>query len=216
MLQWVLDALVPIHCVGCGCYNSWLCPDCLAAQWHPGCAHLPADIAPTIGQLLFLGEYHAPLLQRAITTMKYQSISQLATIFGLALRRWFDLESYDYIVPVPLHRRRLRERGFNQSAVMAAACNRPIIPALQRTYYTKPQASLRRHERLTNVQTAFTQTLTMSRSLAGATILLVDDVCTTGSTLQQCAAVLQNNQPKRIDAAVIAIDLLQPNNYRIE
>lgn len=99
----------------------------------------------------------------------------------------------DALVPVPLHPRRRRERGYNQAA---ALCGRlgpqaglPVWHALRRVRFTEPQARLARTERLENLRGAFAPA--RRRPVSGAHLLLVDDVFTTGSTVDECARVLR-------------------------
>ena len=98
----------------------------------------------------------------------------------------------DLFVPIPLHPARVRERGYNQSALLAQALGRRLgIPtakdAVRRVRNTKSQVGLSRSERLQNMSGAFVSL----RNLAGAPhIVLIDDVCTTGATLEACAEVL--------------------------
>jgi ComF family protein len=117
--------------------------------------------------------------------------SILATILAEAYRR-FQL-TVDVIMPVPLHSSRLRERGYNQSELLAKALSflldLPITSrALQRTRYTKSQMTLGFDERHQNVAEAFA---CESFAGTGQTVLLIDDVCTTGSTLDACADALK-------------------------
>jgi len=106
------------------------------------------------------------------------------------------LASCDVIVPVPLHARRLWKRRFNQSALLAArlakAAGKTHIPdALLRLRATIPQKGLKRAERRDNVRGAFTVSPRHAPALAGKSILLIDDVFTSGATLNECARVLK-------------------------
>jgi ComF family protein len=106
----------------------------------------------------------------------------------------------DFIVPVPLHRLRLKEREFNQSEILASRLakyfNIPLIKnSLIRTRPTPPQANLSKEERLKNVNGAFK--LRENELLKGKNILLIDDVFTTGSTVDQCAKVLKKEGKAR-------------------
>lgn len=115
----------------------------------------------------------------------------------------------DMIIPVPLHTRRLRERRFNQSALLAqevaARTGKSYIPdALQRTRHTLPQKGLSAKDRNKNVHGAFAvNEHTLSR-LAGKNILLVDDVFTTGATLNECARVLKAAKVSAVNVLTIA------------
>lgn len=113
------------------------------------------------------------------------------------------------IVPVPLHTSRHRERGFNQSAEIARILARltgiPCLDALRRIRRTVPQARLDRRERLENLAGAFGIRARAVSRLEGKNILLVDDVFTTGSTAQECAAVLRKSaNPLRVIVVTVA------------
>lgn len=110
----------------------------------------------------------------------------------------------DAIVPVPLGSRRARDRGFDQAALLAwAAARRSGVPcrrALRRVRETRTQVGLGREERLANVHEAFAATLT-----AGS-VMLVDDVATTGATLSACARALRRAGAREVRAIVVAIE----------
>jgi ComF family protein len=101
---------------------------------------------------------------------------------------------FDVIVPVPLHPARQRERGFNQASLLAellsARTSIPVKPLLERTRYTTTQTALDRSERMENLHNAFR--LRKNADVRGLGVLLVDDVLTTGSTLNECARVLKH------------------------
>jgi ComF family protein len=100
----------------------------------------------------------------------------------------------DAFVPVPLHSARFREREFNQAEVLARLLTRrtgiPLLPALQRTRYTTTQTRLDRHERMENLRNAFR--VRQTRDVINRHLVLVDDVFTTGSTVDECARVLRD------------------------
>jgi ComF family protein len=117
----------------------------------------------------------------------------LAELLETAYRGW-GLAAPDFIVPVPLHPRRLSQRGFNQAGVLARELGRkikiPVSPdVLVRKNQTSPQTRLKRDERLQNVKGAFE--IPDDRKVRGRRILLIDDVFTTGTTLSECAKVLK-------------------------
>ncbi|MBI4358842.1 MAG: ComF family protein [Candidatus Omnitrophica bacterium] len=113
------------------------------------------------------------------------------------------------IIPVPLDSRRARERGFNQALIIAKMLKRtdkkntpPIVPLLRKVKKTLPQSQLRREERLNNLAGAFT--IRKQRGIRGKQILLVDDIFTTGSTINECTKVLKEAGADRVDFFTIA------------
>jgi ComF family protein len=115
------------------------------------------------------------------------------------------------LVPVPLHMRRKRERGYNQATEIAAAISRsralPMCRALQRTRYTSSQAHLMRSERLGNLRGAFAMrpSLAVRAAIKGARILLIDDIFTTGATANACAQVLrEKGEAEKVVVATVA------------
>jgi competence protein ComFC len=113
---------------------------------------------------------------------------------------------FDFIVPVPLHPARKRERGFNQAELLARALSRttgiPLHSALQRTRYTTTQTQFDRAERMQNLRDAFR--LRRGSNVQDLRVLLVDDVLTTGSTLSECASVLKKSGALSVHAATAA------------
>jgi ComF family protein len=113
--------------------------------------------------------------------------------------------SFDGIVPVPLHARRLRERGFNQAALLAGTLaprlGVPVLDLLRRTRPTVPQAGLERDRRLANLKGAFEFRKGFAKT---GSLLLVDDVATTGATLDACAEVLIGAGASRVFAVTVA------------
>jgi ComF family protein len=142
------------------------------------------------------GEYEGAL-RAIIHTFKYDDRRSLARPLGHLMRAaGCDLlDDAACVVPVPLHPWRHFRRGFNQAALLAAALERPVVRALWRTRWTRPQSGLGREMRERNVRRAFRMSPLLSRSrthrfIAGRVVVLVDDVRTTGATLDACARVL--------------------------
>jgi len=152
----------------------------------------------------------------AVRALKYKNKRALAPpmgrlLFARALRAHLDGDAkrwdIDLVVPVPLHGKRLRARGFNQASVLLAAFEqeaglRVCHRLLRRRRPTTPQAGLSRRARLTNVKGAFE--LAPGRMVEGLKVLLVDDVFTTGSTLAACAALLKKHGATEVSALVFA------------
>ncbi|MEP7307184.1 MAG: phosphoribosyltransferase family protein [Acidobacteriota bacterium] len=137
--------------------------------------------------------------------MKYDGRRSLAVPLGALMRdRGADvLAGAAYAVPVPLHRRRRRTRGFNQAADLARQLQVPVLRALRRSKPTAAQASLPAARRHQNVRDAFVATR-RARALRGAVVVLVDDVCTTGATLEACARVLKEAGAAEVRAITAA------------
>lgn len=226
ILRGVGDALFPLRCLGCGAYDTWLCRQCHAAlplittQRCPYCRkHETAygevcfacagrdDI--TYDAVVVASRYDDPIVARAIHAFKYRFARDLAVPLALLLAQSIQhttMPSADLIVPVPLHSRRLRWRGFNQAERLAAALDLqiPIAPAiLKRKRYTPPQVTMRdKQAREANVRNAFV--VTNTAAVRDKTIILIDDVITTGSTLAQCATVLKQAGARRVHCMVVA------------
>ena len=120
------------------------------------------------------------------------------------------INKYDYIIPIPLHKYRNRERGYNQSFLILKALakkNKNIIiknNILQKQRNIKPQSSLNKLERKNNIKNAYT--ITNKLEIKNRKILLFDDVFTTGSTTNECSRVLKENGAKKIGVLTIAKD----------
>lgn len=237
MARGLLDALFPWCCVGCGAgAESALCRDCRAViRWieDPRCpccglplasgpSHLCGRCArtpPAFSRLRAVASYRArdedrDPLGAALRGLKYARRRGLAATLGevLVSRFPYAADEHDLIAPVPLHRTRLRERGFNQAALLARAVSRASGAALDlgllvRNRETVSQASLREIERRRNLRGAFS--LRPRRRVAGLRVLLVDDVCTSGSTADACARVLRTAGAASVDVAAVAHTLLR-------
>lgn len=147
-------------------------------------------------------------LRGAIHQFKYGCVRDLARPLGEMLVSYWQQApiSVELIVPVPLHTRRLRERGYNQSALLAqhlgAALRVPISSdCLRRDRYTVSQTRLGAQERSRNVEGAFT---CVGRRVRGRRILLIDDVCTTGATLGACSRALEAGGASAVWALTVA------------
>jgi ComF family protein len=133
-----------------------------------------------------------------IHNLKYHDHVRLASPLGLLLANTYRARNIqaDMIIPVPLHPTRLRERGYNQAHLLAQVCAQAVgVPLnaslLQRRRATQAQAQLRGYERLSNVAEAFCCSSPIAtKSLVKRRVVIVDDVCTTGATLEACATPL--------------------------
>lgn len=152
------------------------------------------------------GEYEGALRQ-LIHLFKYQKIEPLKLPLGQFLDQAVPPEEhFDYLVPVPLHWRRLWLRGFNQSELLAQVLGKrrgiPVLRALRRWRAGRPQAELSDAERRHNVQGAFE--VRRREEVSGRSLLLVDDVLTTGATSRACALALRQAGARRVCVAAVA------------
>lgn len=193
--QFVTDRLFPLHCLGCDTEGSWVCGACedallfFPAVWREG-------PAPLVG-VTAVYTYDQPVVREAVQALKYQYAEGVMTWMAQAIERWCSdggdemMPADAIIVPVPLHRKRYAERGFNQAALIAAVLGRvlgrPVMSLLRRKHATTPQVMQTRLGRMQNVADAFS---VRSDTPVPATLVVVDDVTTTGATLAACARVL--------------------------
>lgn len=198
---------MPPFCHGCSLFldhEAMFCDSC----WQKVQPVIPAIIPITAQKSLTvhaLGTYAFPL-KKLILAKNYQSIAASA-LLGHALWQRTNLSTLDldYIVPVPLHWTRRCWRGFNQaeemSNVIGNYARKKVIHALSRSKRTIFQAECNKQERLRNLEGAFT--LSVDKALLkDKTILLVDDLLTTGTTLSQAARLLYHAGAKNVIGVV--------------
>ena len=191
--DWLLDLVFPPVCGKCGRVDYRFCPDCLRELEQVPVAVSRLSVEE-LDDLCATGA-HAGALQYALQAFKYESVTELSE--PLAARLVKALQARDWnndiiIVPVPLFVDREEERGYNQAALLGGhVAAETGIPArseiLTRVRATSQQASLNEQERRVNVKDAFAACATVK----GLSVLLIDDVATTGSTLRECAAALR-------------------------
>ena len=200
------DLVLPRRCAGCRTPGEWLCPTC-----RDDCEPEPLLLGRGLrGRAA--GTFAGPL-REAIHAFKYGGEHALATELGALVARLLarDLATglrLDAVVGVPLHRARLRERGYDQALLLsrhlASACGLPLVPALRRIRWSRPQVELDRARRDENARGAF---VGIAGSLHGLRIALVDDVATTGATLRAAASAARACGARSVRAYVVASDV---------
>jgi ComF family protein len=200
----LLDLFAPPRCVACDEPTSKspsFCPACLSQIERCDDPMESGVFAPFV--------QHGPLVH-AVHRAKFGARPAPARAMGLLLADALGsaLDEIDVVVPVPLHAERLRARTFNQAAEIAKTLGKPVsFGALIRTKTTRPQATLDRDERRSNVRGAFT---TVRRSMIeGRRVLLVDDVVTTGATLDAARSALVEAGPLSVRSAAVARAVLR-------
>ncbi len=222
----LVDLLFPRCCVACGAEGAFLCAGCrtglepLDPPWCPRCGRPAADGRPcdacrgrgsSLAGIRSGFAYRGPIRQ-AVIQFKYRGVRAMSAELAALLHQRLQAHPVPFtaIVPVPLFRDRLRERGYNQAALLARDLARltgvPSLPnAITRTRSTPPQVRQpSRSRRLENLAGAFRGDQPMA---AGQELLLVDDVCTTGATLESCARALRDAGARSVWGLTLAREL---------
>ncbi len=229
--------LFPISCLFCQKEGVWICHDCeqkinlLPFQVCPYCEktitqnghicekclikRIEKNSPVSLDALLCATEYQK--ISKLVHLFKYNFIQTLGTPLGnllikILLKNNFSLP--DIIIPVPIHKRKLKWRGFNQAEILANIVSQNITPGLEiairsdmlmRKKNTKAQMKIKmRKERLENLSGAFFVQSLEQKNISEKRILLIDDIATTGATLFECAKTLKNFGAKKVFAVVIA------------
>ncbi len=228
----VLDIIFPKYCVNCRKSGSYVCSDCFSylsfdvkticlvcgggsinSLTHPGCLDRYAidgsfssiRYNPIAKKLLYKFKYKPYLsdLQKFLVDLMFESLIQNEEFNKI-------LKQNPVIVFVPLFKSKLKSRGYNQVELLANGLGKKLVLQVQNILFrkrqTKPQFGLKKRERKENVQGAFNVQKNATELLKNRTILLADDVLTTGSTLLECANVLKREGSKKVYGVTLAID----------
>lgn len=198
-------------CAACGAPLETFVDGCVCGwcwQIVPRLARPIVEARGAVSTAGAAGEYEGSL-RSIIHAFKYDKRRSLAHgLAALMLNRAGEiLEGADCAVPVPLHRRRQRERGFNQARELAQRLGLPVVEMLVRRRPTLSQVELAADRRRANVEGVFSlrrRWLRGSRTPEGLTVVLIDDVSTTGATLEACGVVLQRAGVREVRALTAA------------
>jgi ComF family protein len=239
-----LDLLYPPVCLSCRraiAAHGGLCPDCWRAMRfieRPYCERLgtpfesgflsgavsPESQAdpPVFNRLRAVACFEEGPTRTLVHRLKYGDRCELAAPMGRWMARAGEelLDDADLLIPVPLHRRRLAHRRFNQSVALAREISKisgvPLDTGLlARVKPTTPQVGLNRKLRAANMQGAFAVAPRRKGEVAGKRLVLVDDVATSGATLNAAARALLRAGAERVDALVFARVVTEPRNESI-
>ena len=218
MIHRLLKLLFPSLCLLCGYLDEPLCRRCQAVLPFEPHVRVISDFK--VASACF----YEPdsLLAKLVHGLKYQHQADVYRYFAPTLRRSLELfwdPSSVILVPVPLHRARLLERGYNQSELLAKTMGAyfgvPVMNLLERQKDTGHQAQLSQEARAENMQSVFRVRPSMKNAVLGSSqILLVDDIVTTGCTLLACRDALRENGATFIAALTLADRALQKNSDR--
>jgi ComF family protein len=221
-----LDLLFPPYCIGCGEEGSYICGRCgrelpyisppictlcgrplLPGGSCPGCIGQPTSLDGVRAPFLFEG-----LIRKAVHDLKYHNLRALIPVLAGYLKEYLTEDPLpgDVLVPVPIHPKRMRERGYNQSALLARELGRQTSmfceeSCLTRLTYIAPQAKLpSAAERQQNTAGAF---ICKDDRLKGKRVILIDDVSTSGATMNACAIALKAAGAAAVHGLALALEL---------
>jgi len=238
----VLDVLFPVHCLLCGKDGFWICPECagkiktVSEQFCPYCEKYLSwkgeicsacqkkhPVSKRLDALVVGADYQNKDIARIIHYYKYNFLTELSQPLGEVMLRAFRQNQIPLpyiIIPVPLHRRRLKWRGFNQAELLANFLSENLAPGmildmrsdiLMRKSHRPPQKKIKEYKkRKANLEGIFS--IDNPEVIKKREILLVDDVATTGSTLFECAKVLKKAGAKKVTGIVVARQNFSKNN----
>jgi len=222
----ILNIIFPEECIECGAEKTLLCRNCLKK--------IPWPVENNENRNFAATSYNSSLVKKLIKALKYRGIKKLARPFAeLIFRRIFSpgtprfhelSELYEsrsrklilrnwgsiVVIPIPLSKKRLRQRGFNQAELIAQALsdifkNKSILldNVLYRTRDTTPQADIKEKEkRLKNMENVFS--VKNKKLIKNKIVFLIDDVSTTGATIKEARQVLLNAGAKKVLGIVVA------------
>lgn len=222
----VVDFLVPIACVHCGVEGSLWCEQCIENAPKPAgntclkCGERTAEnlklcgdcisLPPPLDRLVPIYRYRGPV-RSVVHALKYRNVTAIAPAMAdtMSAHPFVSRANLDCVAPVPAHCDRLRERGYNQASLLAREVADKlqvqfIDNALTKTRSTPSQVELTKQQRAMSLRDAFKANYRFD----DAHILLIDDVCTTGNTLMNCAAALKLAGARRVSAIVFAKETL--------
>lgn len=233
--QFILDTIFPIKCLNCNKEGFWICEKCfekIQIKDEQICGICEKVLTPDgrtclhckktqtdknfLDGLIVCSTYSQNQISKAVHIFKYRFVSNLHEPLGnlmIKVLRKTDFQIPSAIAPVPLHQRRLRWRGFNQSSLLAKHIAANLLPGISievnenlliRNRYTTPQMGINDYgSRTKNISGAFSIS-DKKEEIKNKTFLLVDDIATTGSTIFECAKTLKQAGAKEVFAIVIA------------
>ena len=226
LIELAVDSFFPRRCVGCGKGGGFLCPECLGKLprlFPPLCPHCGRPqangiVCPSCRQrqtkidgIRSLFRFDE-VVRKAIHELKYRNLKAISPCLAELLADYLKKNPLpgEALVSVPLHPRRLRERGYNQSILLAGELGKRIgLPVIEdcliRVKQAQPQVRAGDvEERWRNVADAF---MCRDERISGKQIILIDDVCTSGATLESCAAALKNKRATSVWGLTLAREI---------
>lgn len=236
ILQFIKDCLFPVFCLDCDVEGVWWCDDCVKKSFKGGEFYCPVchiknlsgkncyncqAVSSLEAVAAFFNYQENKAVSELIKKFKYNLVTDINQLWSQIVKEFLSTiwqkgelpNGHLLIVPVPLHHRRRRERGFNQADLIAQNIFEVLKKdypdiwldnlSLQRIKFTKQQARLNRSQRLENLNGAFGW---RGQNPIGQNVILVDDVFTSGATMQECARVLKTAGAQKVYGVVMARD----------
>ena len=226
-LNLILNFFLPRTCFACGAdlkTEGLLCPDCLKkVEFIKGmlCARCGVPLKSG-GKYCYncrgskASKYKCSFIRSSLKfneqtralvhAFKYEKYLSIAPYFAEVMYRTYrqnpEYREASYLVPVPIYKSKQRKRGFNQAEVLATylskICGIPVLNALKKVKNTKSQTKLSREERKENILGAFSLSKGVEGKIRKEALILIDDVCTTSATLEECARVLKESGAREV------------------
>ena len=227
ILDKILSFFLPRTCFCCGAdlkTKHLLCPECLKkVEEVKGLVCARCGVPLNYGGHYCYncrgskaGKYKCSFIRSALKfneptralvhAFKYEKYLNIAPFFAEVMYRTYrqnpEFREAEFLVPVPIHKKRQRKRGFNQAEVLAdhlsKLCGIPVLNALVRTKNTASQTKLTRNDRKENILGAFALAGGAEGKIKKRALILIDDVCTTSATLEECARVLKKSGAREV------------------
>lgn len=206
--SFLLDVFFPRFCTSCGKINTFLCQNCYE-KIHFLSIPVAAEVDPYYLDDLIAAAHYEDVVKSLIKSLKYQSIKDVGKTLARMIYYSTSFPQSNLVTAVPLHKKRQRQRGFNQAEIIARELSvldgTPYQTLLKRVKHQKHQASIKdKEKRLTHLRQSFAVISNKIDQLRNSTVLLIDDVTTTGSTLNECARILKESGVSKVFGLVVA------------
>ena len=204
-----LDLIFPIACQNCDTEGEWLCQNCFQELQSSLVDQVKLKKVKYFERLWVVANYHQELLSNILHIFKYKYVEDIGIFLSRIVVDFLkdkDNCQFDYVVPVPLSKKRKLIRGYNQSEIIAQYISQELgwplsTTGLIRKIHTHTQVGLDSQQRLKNVRNIFI--VNSQADFKNKKILLVDDVITTGATMRECAKILRNSGAQEVHGIVI-------------
>lgn len=197
----LLDLIFPKHCLSCQRIGQWLCTDCSRERLNLKLMEIPISFSEEVDRIFHIANFDDQLAAKIVKTCKYQGVQELGRFMGQRIAQEISNShrlSQATFLPVPLHPLKLRTRGFNQAQLIASELGgRSLEGIIKRKRNIKAQAQLSRVERLINLEDAF-GLVDGNLGINADLVVIVDDVVTTGTTMNEIAKLLKKAGVKEV------------------